>query len=320
MSKRIKYLIIYLAVMIALTCVRIAVNEGYFGESDILIERLFTIFTQIACMGMIPVFSVLLIDKGDAIESLKNRFYFKKTKVKGVWYLTLILAVLHVVVNGGISTVWYNFLRLTGYTPAINDAEVIDTVGGFIVALIMSAVLPAFFEEVTHRGLVLHSTRGGVDKRAFMSALLFALMHQNITQTAYTFAGGLIMAYVVLYTGSIFPAMFIHFFNNAVVELRIFSSSYGGIVSKAYSFIYANMHQWWFMLILVLLWALAVFGVYYILKLLKARKEDIDVSVPSVEIEIESEQEKTVSKFLWIAIIVFGALTTVYSYVWALLR
>lgn len=316
MTKRVKYLIIYLSIMIALTLVRISAGEGYLGDG-VMVDNMFTILAQILCMGMIPVFSMIVIDKNDGLEVIRERLYFKKPRVKGSWWWVLLIAILHIVVNGGISTVWYNFIRLIGYTPVVSDGEVIKNVGEFIFALLMSAVLPAFFEEITHRGLVLHVSRGNAHKRALLSALLFALMHQNITQTGYTFAGGLIMAYTVIYTGSIFPAMVIHFVNNALVQLRIFSSSYNGLVYQGYEFIFANMSQWWFMLILVIIWALAVVGVYFSLKRLKSKSEDGEVYVMEVE---QEEGDKTVSKFLWISIIVFGALTTLYTFVWGVIR
>lgn len=317
MTKRVKYLIVYLAVMIALTIVRISAGEGYLGDTDTQVDNLFTILAQIVCMGMIPVFTMLLIDKSDGIEVVREGLYFRKPKLKGTWLWMILLAVLHVIVNGGISTAWYGAIRLLGYTPVVSDGEVISTVGEFLFAILMSAVLPAFFEEITHRGLVLRTAQGGIHRRALMSALLFGLMHQNIVQTGYTFAGGLIMAYAVLYTGSIFPAMLIHFVNNACVQLRIFSASYNGLLHQGYQFIYTNMSQWWFTLILTVLWALAVVGVYFTLRHLKKRSEQADVAVCAVEGE---EGDTVIARFLWIAIIVFGALTTLYTFVWGLIR
>lgn len=317
MTKRVKYLIVYLAVIIALTIVRISAGEGYLGDTDIQIDNFFTILTQIVCMGMIPVFSMVIMDKGDGIETIRERLYLKKPKLKGSWLSIIALSVLYVVINGGISTVWYWAIRLVGYNSVVSDGEVISTVGEFMFAIVMSAVLPAFFEEITHRGLVLHTTQGSIHKRAIVSALLFGLMHQNIVQTGYTFAGGLIMAYSVLYTGSIFPAMLIHFVNNACVQLRTFSASYNGIFYQMYQFICANMNQWWFVLILTLLWALAVVGVYFILRRLSKRSAEEGVAVLAVEKE---EGDTVVARFLWIAIIVFSALTTLYTFIWGLIR
>ena len=317
MSKRVKYLIIYLAVMLSLTLVRIMANEGLLGSSNTAIDNIFTILTQIVCMGMIPILSMFFVEKEDGAKLLKDRLYLTKPRLKGAWGWIVLIAILHPIVNGGISTVWYGLLRAIGYTPIVGDSEIIQGVGGFIVALILGSVLPGVFEEVTHRGLVLGFTSGSVHKRAFTSALLFALMHQNIAQTGYTFVGGLIMAYLVLYTGSIFPSMLVHFVNNALVDIRTFSSSHGGIVSKAFDFIFSNMDKWWFVLILTIIWAAAVVGVYFIIVRLKKKSEASGVELGSV---VEDSSDTKLSKILLVAIVVFGALTTLYSLIWGLLR
>lgn len=317
MSKKVKYLIIYLAVMISLTMVRIAVNEGLLGSSDTAIDNIFTILTQVVCMGMIPVVSMFFVERDKGIKILKDRLYLQRPSLKGAWGWIVLIAILHPIINGGISNVWYGLLRGVGYTPIVGDSEIIQGVGGFILALILGSVLPAVFEEVTHRGLVLGFTSGNVHKRAFVSALLFSLMHQNIVQTGYTFVGGLIMAYVVLYTGSIWPSMLIHFVNNALVDIRTFSSSHDGIISKCYDFLFSNMDKWWFVLILTIIWALAVVGVYFIITKLKKKSEDSGVVLDSV---VEDKGDKKGSKILFIAIVAFGALTTIYSLIWGLLR
>lgn len=317
MTKRVKYLIIYLAVMIALTIVRISAGEGYLGNTDVQIDNTFTILTQIVCMGIIPVFTMILIDKKDGLEVVREGLYFKKPKFKGAWLWIMLLSVLNIIINGGISTAWYGAIRWFGYTPVVADGEVISTVGEFLFAIFMSAILPAFFEEITHRGLVLNVSQGSTTKRALTSALLFGLMHQNVLQTGYTFVSGLIIAYTVLYTGSIFPAMVIHFINNACVQLRIFSASYNGLFYQGFQFIYANMNQWWFVLILTVLWAFALIGTFFILRHFKLRSEKAGGSVLAVERE---DGDSVVAKFLWIAIIAFGVITTLYSFIWGLLR
>ena len=72
------------------------------------------------------------------------------------------------------------------------------------------AILPGIFEEFVHRGMLSTTFRDSGGKFIFVSALLFALMHQNILQFAHTFVLGLILACIVYCTGSVFPAMFVH--------------------------------------------------------------------------------------------------------------
>ena len=66
----------------------------------------------------------------------------------------------------------------------------------------------------------------GLAANAWYSALLFALMHQNILQLAHTLLLGAVLAAVVWCSGSVLPAMLVHFFNNFVSVI----SGYDGLV------------------------------------------------------------------------------------------
>ncbi len=85
----------------------------------------------------------------------------------------------------------------------------------FVLDTIKIAIIPAFCEELLFRGLILDRLhRFGRAKAIFISALLFALMHQNIGQIIYTFILGLVLGYIVVESGSIWGAIVIHFVNN----------------------------------------------------------------------------------------------------------
>ncbi len=85
----------------------------------------------------------------------------------------------------------------------------------FVLDTIKIAIIPAFCEEFLFRGLILDRlSRFGRAKAIFISALLFALMHQNIGQILYTFILGLVLGYIVVESGSIWGAIVLHFVNN----------------------------------------------------------------------------------------------------------
>ncbi|MBQ2715066.1 MAG: CPBP family intramembrane metalloprotease [Clostridia bacterium] len=321
MSRRNGYLLTYLLVMIGLTTTRIGFREGWFGvlsnhDSDLL----FSFIAQVFCMGIIPLLGIgILADKGEGFRPLQERLYIKPVKDKRVIIISVLIALIHVVINGGVSTVWGMIVKSTGYSSVVADGEIINTFGGLILALFTSAVLPAFFEEITHRGLATSMTGGNVHKRVILSALLFALMHQNIMQTGYTFISGIVMGYLTVYTGSIFPAMLTHFVNNALVQIRIYSHYTKGLVATIYSGIYALMNTWWGMAILFILWALSVFVVVLLFLSLKKKGEREDIRLSTVVVE-EGKREKVLSRFLWTAILTLSSLTTVYSYVVGLIR
>ena len=84
-----------------------------------------------------------------------------------------------------------------------------------VLMFITTAIIPAFAEEFFFRGAILSALRPyGKTPSIFISAILFAFMHQNIEQLLYTFAAGLVLAWVVYETGSIWTSIIIHFFNN----------------------------------------------------------------------------------------------------------
>ncbi|AJA46292.1 putative metal-dependent membrane protease [Clostridium pasteurianum DSM 525 = ATCC 6013] len=84
---------------------------------------------------------------------------------------------------------------------------------GFMIVVV--ALTPAVCEEITMRGAVLSGYRKiGVHKAAVITGLLFGILHLNPSQFLYTFVLGIILAYMVNATGSIFSSMICHFVFN----------------------------------------------------------------------------------------------------------
>lgn len=85
------------------------------------------------------------------------------------------------------------------------------------VDVLKTAAIPALVEELAFRGIALGSLRKFGDRFAIvMSSLLFGLLHGNLIQVPFAFCVGLVMAYTVVRTGSIVPAVIIHFINNSM--------------------------------------------------------------------------------------------------------
>lgn len=79
------------------------------------------------------------------------------------------------------------------------------------------AAIPALVEEFAFRGVTLGLLRPYGDSFAIItSSVLFALMHGNFIQIPFAFFVGLVLAYAVVRTGSMVPAILIHFINNAM--------------------------------------------------------------------------------------------------------
>lgn len=84
-----------------------------------------------------------------------------------------------------------------------------------IAYIITVAFVPAVTEEFVFRGCIMGRLKKFGDGFAlFASALLFALMHGNLSQAPFALVVGLGLGWAVIYTGSVIPSMLIHFVNN----------------------------------------------------------------------------------------------------------
>jgi uncharacterized protein len=88
----------------------------------------------------------------------------------------------------------------------------------FIIGL-----LPGICEEVLMRGFILKGFENlGVKWALLLSSALFGLMHIDFLRIFPTFLLGLIIAFTVYRTNSLFTGMFLHFFNNSVATIFLF--------------------------------------------------------------------------------------------------
>ncbi len=167
----------------------------------------------------------------------------------------------------------------------------LDNVGWLVVNVLLVALLPAIFEEIIFRGIILQGLRKTLsDSMAIvLSALMFAIMHTSLQQFIYPFLLGLILAWVATRTGSTFASMIIHFTNNFLVVLIAFIQNVTGVS------IGLNPANWWVWLVAILLLVVTGFIMFVIDRFYFKHKN-------------EREEEKFVgsklSIFIWISIIV----------------
>ena len=100
-----------------------------------------------------------------------------------------------------------------------------DPAGILIVVLVVCA-LPALLEEFAFRGVVLGIARNVSEPFAiFVSALLFGLMHGNLSQIPSAFLFGLALGYAAIRAKSIWPACLIHFVCNGISIAMTYASA-----------------------------------------------------------------------------------------------
>lgn len=81
----------------------------------------------------------------------------------------------------------------------------------FVVGILLMAVIPAFCEEATYRGLFYNTYREKFPLAAIiLSGLLFGLMHGNLNQFTYAFALGAVFALLVEATDSLWSSFTVH--------------------------------------------------------------------------------------------------------------
>ncbi len=232
MSARIRTTITYFIVIVATLLLRISAYEGVADATSIGLDYYFTLMAQLVCFLALPTVLFFLIrKKGEklTIKTLTVGFGFKKVSFRN-FLRTILIGIAMIYMATVISFVWNSILSLLGYTRTSSSTQY-PNVGVLFLELFMTAVLPGFCEEFTHRGLLFYGYKDSGFKVVVLSALLFSLMHQNIRQTGYTFFDGVVLALLAYYTGSIWPSIFVHFLNNAISVLWDYGSYTGGWLS-----------------------------------------------------------------------------------------
>lgn len=110
--------------------------------------------------------------------------------------------------------------------------QVLGSDFGLAFNLVMLAVVPGICEEVLFRGYVQRQFERGTGAAAgiALSGILFGLYHIRLTQALPLIVLGLYLAYITWRTGSLIPAMLVHFANNAFsVFLANYVSSQPGM-------------------------------------------------------------------------------------------
>lgn len=86
-----------------------------------------------------------------------------------------------------------------------------------MLSVIIICVFAPVAEELMFRGAIFNSLLSrGAAKAVLLSALIFTLMHANPAQTIHQFFLGIILAFLVLSSGSVIPAIIVHIFNNVL--------------------------------------------------------------------------------------------------------
>lgn len=99
---------------------------------------------------------------------------------------------------------------------------------GLVISMLSVAILPAILEEAFSRGILLSGYHFlGKWKAAFISALLFGLLHMNPQQFLYAFVIGFIFCFLVERTDSLYASILPHMVINGTTIISIFTEGAG---------------------------------------------------------------------------------------------
>lgn len=323
-TKRTRVGLLYFIIVISALLLRVSTYLGAPASIGADSDVYWTCFIQIVIFGFVSIFGYIvfaLIGKDkDCIRSMPKDFGIKKVSAKNI-IRTIILAILMIISTTGISYVWQIFLSIIGYTRIPSSTDY-SSIGVLFKEIALVALLPAIFEEVSHRGLLYSGYKECGWKFVIVSGLLFALMHQNIVQTAYTFYDGCILALVMFYTGSIWPSMIMHFLNNLVSVCQEYISQNGGPFSFVITF-----REWLFTttpgyvvgVLLVLVSFVLIIFIFSRMRL-DAAKEDIVKDNVLFENKMLQGVKPLYKDVFFIVCLVTGICATIFSLVWGILR
>jgi membrane protease YdiL (CAAX protease family) len=155
---------------------------------------------------LLPVIIYFLITKASIVETL----HFKKVSINNIGLAIGIGFFIQPTMN------FINIISQFFVKNYIGELQEEMMAIPYLLLIFLMAITPAIVEEVTFRGIILRNYQSQTVLAAcLVNGLLFGIFHGNINQFLYAFLLGAVFCYIVHLTGSIIPAMLIHFIINA---------------------------------------------------------------------------------------------------------
>ena len=200
-------------------------------------DFVYIIITQIFAVGL-PCLIMALVEKAD----FKREFNLKKIKSKDVLYSVLLGISLQPVAMVANVPLQNLAIKLKGELPsAVVDSP--QNVWQVLTMMLVVCLVPAFFEELLFRGMVLNSVKKyGMSKAIVITSVIFALLHNDLSSFVGLAVLGLACGFGVLMTGCVFSGMLTHFaFNATGVLMDFFMTAYPQLNSVGFVLLLASM-------------------------------------------------------------------------------
>ncbi|MBD8048229.1 MAG: CPBP family intramembrane metalloprotease [Clostridium argentinense] len=191
------------------------------------------LFSSVAIMQILGFFLPVVVYLLASKENAKNTLKLNKLPLKDIPLLILLSIACQPMIMGlsGISSL---------ISPNSFSNVMINPVSetSMVLTIFFIGLVPAIFEELVYRGVILSGyDNANIKTAALFSGLYFAYMHLDIQRLLYTLALGILFGYLVRITKSIYSSMICHFLVNSIqmVYLKIMLSRHEEMISAAES-------------------------------------------------------------------------------------
>lgn len=189
------------------------------------VSMVLQILLQVVSLGLASAFVFAYSEKRNEKESKKIKL---KSKAKIIFITIFLVFALQFVLSGII-------YPAIGLDYNITDTFATDSTSSVlskVILIITLAVTPAIFEELFFRKTIIDFLLPYGKKMALLiSALLFGIIHMNLSQGLFAFIIGLIFGGIYLFTNDIKLTMLIHLINNGIGALEMILPETGVVIT-----------------------------------------------------------------------------------------
>ena len=232
-----------------LVCSMIAAGSMFFFEQPLSVTALKWVqFFQSTAMFLLPPLCVAYLWSQEPMKWLKVS-EFQSFKFSGIAILLMLVALPAI----NLLSYWNQQMSLPAFLEPLEQwmktseesAKVLTeqfmhttTFGGLIINILLMAVLPALGEELTFRGVLQRLLTPRITTSSpnrlmphtaiWCSALLFSAIHLQFYGFVPRMLMGALFGYMLVWTGSLWIPILMHFTNNAAAVLLYFVSLRAG--------------------------------------------------------------------------------------------
>ena len=232
-----------------LVCSMIAAGSMFFFEQPLSVTALKWVqFFQSTAMFLLPPLCVAYLWSQEPMKWLKVS-EFQSFKFSGIAILLMLVALPAI----NLLSYWNQQMSLPAFLEPLEQwmktseesAKVLTeqfmhatTFGGLIINILLMALLPALGEELTFRGVLQRLLTPRITSSSpyrqtphiaiWCSALLFSAIHLQFYGFVPRMLMGALFGYMLVWTGSLWIPILMHFTNNAMAVLLYFVSLRAG--------------------------------------------------------------------------------------------